>query len=132
MAINARYVHTNLIAGDWKKLVRFYRNVFGCIPRGPEGDLSGEWLDRVTSLSAACLRGVHLRLPGYGDTGPTLEIFSYDDMPDRRLPMPNEPGFAHGGSVGEVATTEVDGVGSLQVVYARDPEGNIVELQKWS
>ena len=151
MAINARYVHTNLIARDWKKPVRFYGDVFGCIPKGPERDLSGRWLDRVTSLSAARLRGVHLRLPGYGDDGPTLEIFSYDDMPDTRLPMPNEPGFAHvafavddvekaletvisagGGSVGEIATTEVDGVGSLQVVYARDPEGNIVELQKWS
>jgi predicted enzyme related to lactoylglutathione lyase len=151
MAINARYVHTNLIAGDWKKLVRFYRDVFGCIPRGPERDLSGEWLDRVTSLSAARLGGVHLRLPGYGDTGPMLEIFSYEDMSDKQLPMPNEPGFAHvafavddveqaletvisagGGSVGEIATTEVDGVGSVQVVYARDPEGNIVELQKWS
>jgi predicted enzyme related to lactoylglutathione lyase len=151
MAINARYVHTNLIARDWKKLVRFYRDVFGCIPRGPERDLSGEWLDRVTSLSAARLGGVHLRLPGYGDTGPTLEIFSYEDMSDKQLPMPNEPGFAHvafavddveqaletvisagGGSVGEIATTEVDGVGSVQVVYARDPEGNIVELQKWS
>jgi catechol 2,3-dioxygenase-like lactoylglutathione lyase family enzyme len=95
MAINARYVHTNLIAGDWKKLVRFYRDVFGCIPRGPERDLSGEWLDRVTSLSAARLGGVHLRLPGYGDTGPTLEIFSYEDMSDKQLPMPNEPGFAH-------------------------------------
>ena len=151
MVINARCVHTNLIARDWKKLVRFYRDVFGCISRGPERDLSGEWLDRVTSLSAARLGGVHLRLPGYGDTGPTLEIFSYEDTSDKQLPMPNEPGFAHvafavddveqaletvisagGGSVGEIATTEVDGVGSLQVVYARDPEGNIVELQKWS
>jgi predicted enzyme related to lactoylglutathione lyase len=71
-------------------------------------------------------------------------------MPDKQLPMPNEPGFAHvafavddveaaleavtsagGNSVGEIATTEVRGVGLLQVVYARDPEGNIVELQKW-
>jgi len=151
MAIKAKYVHTNLIARDWKKLVRFYGDVFGCIPKDPERDLSGEWLDRVTSLSAARLRGVHLRLPGYGGDGPTLEIFSYDDMPDRQLPMPNEPGFAHlafavddvekaletvisagGSSVGEIATTEVGGVGSLQVIYARDPEGNIVELQKWS
>jgi predicted enzyme related to lactoylglutathione lyase len=151
MAINARYVHTNLIARDWKKLVRFYGDVFSFIPKGPERDLSGEWLDRVTALSAARLCGVHLCLPGYGETGPTLEIFSYDDMPDKELPMPNEPGFAHiafavddvekaletvifagGGSVGEIATAEVGGVGLLQVVYARDPEGNIVELQKWS
>ncbi len=151
MAIKAKYVHTNLIARDWKKLVRFYGDVFDCIPKDPERDLSGEWLDRVTSLSAARLRGVHLRLPGYGGDGPTLEIFSYDDMPDKEPPMPNEPGFAHiafavdnvekaletvisagGGSVGEIATAEIGGVGLLQVVYARDPEGNIVELQKWS
>jgi len=131
-------------------LVRFYGDVFGCIPKGPERDLSGEWLDRVISLSATRLRGVHLRLPGYGDDAPTLEIFSYDDMPDKQLPMPNDPSFAHiafavddveaaleavisagGSSVGEIATTEVGGVGFLQVIYARDPEGNIVELQKW-
>jgi len=133
-----------------KRLVRSYGDVFGCIPKGPERDLSGEWIDRVTSLSATRLRGVHLRLPGYGDDGPTLEIFSYDDMPDKQLPMPNDPSFAHmafavddveaaleavisagGSSVGEIATTEVGGVGFLQVIYARDPEGNIVELQKW-
>src|SRR6266516_1636325 len=120
-------------------------------PKRPERELSGEWLDRVTALSDARLCGVHLCLPGYGETGPTLEIFSYDDMPDKELPMPNEPGFAHiafavdnvekaletvisagGGSVGEIATAEIGGVGLLQVVYARDPEGNIVELQKWS
>jgi predicted enzyme related to lactoylglutathione lyase len=150
MAIKAKYVHTNLIARDWKRLVRFYGDVFGCIPKGPERDLSGEWLDRVTSLSAARLCGIHLRLPGYEDDGPTLEIFSYDDMPDTQLPVPNDPSFAHiasavddveaaveavisagGSSVGEIATTEVGGVGFLQVIYARDPEGNIVELQKW-
>ena len=39
---------------------------------------------------------------------------------------------AGGGAVGNIATTKVDGVGVLCVVYARDPEGNIVELQKWS
>jgi predicted enzyme related to lactoylglutathione lyase len=69
----------------------------------------------------------------------------------KELTMPNEPGFTHiafavddvekaletvisagGGSVGEIATAEVGGVGLLQVVYARDPEGNILELQKWS
>jgi len=37
-----------------------------------------------------------------------------------------------GGTVGEIATAEVKGVGLLHVVYARDPEGNIVELQRWS
>jgi predicted enzyme related to lactoylglutathione lyase len=39
---------------------------------------------------------------------------------------------AGGGAVGEIAAAEVKGVGLLRVVYARDAEGNIVELQKWS
>src|SRR6266850_1172103 len=50
MPIRAKYVHTNLIARDWKRLVRFYREVFGCEPKGPERDLSAAWLDRVNSV----------------------------------------------------------------------------------
>src|SRR5438552_16992663 len=79
MPIPAKYVHTNLIARDWKRLVRFYTDVFGCKPKDPERDMSGAWLDSVTSLRNAHLTGVHLRLPRYEQDGPTLEIFSYDD-----------------------------------------------------
>ena len=151
MPIRAKYVHTNLIARDWKRLVRFHREVFGCEPKGPERDLSAAWLDNIAALSNAHLRCVHLRLPGYDDDGPTLEIFSYDQLIERGLPRANECGFGHiafavdnvdealqavvaaaGGAVREIATAEVKGVGLLRVVYARDPEGNIVELQKWS
>jgi len=151
MPIRAKYVHTNLIARDWKRLVQFYREVFGCEPKGPERDLSAAWLDRVNSMSNAHLRGVHLRLPGYDQDGPTLEIFSYDQLIQRGLPGANECGFGHiafavddvdealkaviaagGGAVGEIASAEVKGVGQIRLVYARDPEGNIVELQKWS
>jgi catechol 2,3-dioxygenase-like lactoylglutathione lyase family enzyme len=113
--------------------------------------MSGAWLDSLTSIRNAHLTGLHLRLPGYGDDGPTLEIFSYDQLIDSRLPTANQCGFAHiafavddvdqalqavvaagGSAVGNIATTEVDEVGRLSVVYARDPEGNTVELQKWS
>ena len=150
MPIRAKYVHTNLIARDWKRLVQFYREVFGCEPKGPERDLSAALLDRVNSVPNGHLRGVHLRLPGYNDDGPTLEIFSYDQLIERELSRPNECGFGHiafavdnvdqalqaviaagGGAVGEIATAEVDGAGLIRLVYARDPEGNIVELQKW-
>jgi catechol 2,3-dioxygenase-like lactoylglutathione lyase family enzyme len=151
MAIRAKYVHTNLIARDWRKLVRFYCDVFGCEFNGPERDLSAAWLDRVNSVPNARLRGVHLRLPGYDKNGPTLEIFSYDQLIERGLPRANECGFGHiafavdnvedalqavllagGGTVGEIATGEIQGAGVIRLVYARDPEGNIVELQKWS
>jgi len=151
MPIRAKYVHTNLIARDWKRLVRFYSDVFGCEPKPPERNMSGAWLDNVTSLWNAHLSGVHLRLPGCGENGPTLEIFSYDELVERGMPVANQCGFAHiafavddvdealqaviaagGGTVGKISTTEVDGVGLLRVVYARDPEDNIVELQKWN
>ena len=151
MPIRARYVHTNLIARDWKRLVQFYSEVFGCEPQVPERNMSGPWLDQLTSLRNAHLTGVHLRLPGYGDDGPTLEVFGYDQLIESGLPAANQCGFAHiafavddvdqalqaviaagGSAVGNVATTEVNGVGTLRVVYARDPEGNIVELQRWS
>ena len=50
MPIRAKYVHTNLIARDWKRLVQFYCEVFGCEPKGPERDLSDAWLERVNSI----------------------------------------------------------------------------------
>jgi lactoylglutathione lyase len=150
MAINAVYTHTNLTGRDWERLVRFYCDVFGCIPKPPQRDLSGEWLARLTALNAPHLRGMHLLLPGGGPNGPTLEIFAYDQMNSSSRPVVNEPGFGHiafhvddvdaavqelvrhGGSlVGEIVKNEVAGVGLLWVAYARDPEGNIVELQNW-
>ena len=93
MPIPAKYVHTNLIARDWKRLVRFYTDVFGCKPKDPERDMSGSWLDSVTSLGNAHLTGVHLRLPGYEQDGPTLEIFSYDELVERGMPAANHCGF---------------------------------------
>jgi predicted enzyme related to lactoylglutathione lyase len=151
MPINAKYVHTNLTARDWRSLASFYCDVFGCKPRPPERDLSGVWLDDLTSLSCAHLKGMHLSLPGFDEGGPTLEVFGYGQMVERERPVVNEPGFGHlaflvddveaalqavlsagGGAIGKRVETKVGGVGTLNVVYATDPEGNIIELQNWS
>lgn len=70
-----RYVHTNLIARDWRGLANFYQTLFGCVVVAPERDFSGPDLEAGSGVSGAALRGVHLRLPGYGENGPTLEIF---------------------------------------------------------
>ena len=83
MTINARYVHTNLIARDWRGLARFYQEVLGCVPVPPERDLSGPDMDAGTGIPGAHLRGMHLRLPGRGDDGPTLEIFTYNVLLER-------------------------------------------------
>jgi predicted enzyme related to lactoylglutathione lyase len=150
MPVSARFVHVNIVARDYKKLSGFYRNVFGCTPVPPERDLEGGWLDSATGIEDAHIRGEHLRLPGTGDDGPTLEIFQYDEYEEGSKNV-NCTGFAHiafsvddpisaletviaegGGRVGQPVTFDIQGVGTLVFVYARDPEGNILELQKWS
>ena len=148
--MNARFKHTNIIARDWEALAAFYQNVFGCIPVPPQRHLSGAWLAKGTGVYDAQLDGVHLRLPGYGENGPTLEIYKYTENKRKLLPVANREGFAHiafevddiatattevlehgGKKVGEVTTHEVEGVGKLSFVYLADLEGNIIELQVW-
>ncbi len=151
MSLHARYVHTNLIAHDWRRLAAFYEQVFGCRPVPPERNLSGQWLEETTGVSGAAVCGIHLRLPGHGDQGPTLEIFQYKKQKDRRETGPDQPGFAHiafavddievardavivagGGIFGEPANVEIPGAGRIAFIYVTDPEGNIIELQRWS
>ena len=83
MIAGARYGHTNLIAKDWRALARFYEQHFGCIPVPPERDYKGPDLDRGTGIRGAELRGAHLRLPGHGADGPTLEIFNYNILQEK-------------------------------------------------
>lgn len=144
-----KYVHTNIVAMDWKRLAQFYIEAFNCKPVYPERDLAGEWIDRVTGINNVRIKGIHLRLPGYDD-GPTLEIFQYDPGDFRDKPGINSRGFGHiafhadsvedllqkvielgGDQLGEVIIKEYEGIGVLTVVYARDPEGNFVEIQNW-
>jgi predicted enzyme related to lactoylglutathione lyase len=145
-----RFAHTNIAARNWKMLSEFYINVFDCKVKPPERKLSGSWLDHATGLQNAILEGVHLLLPGHGNKGPTLEIFSYQHMYDREPIMANYVGLTHiafevhdvdqtldkatkngGQLLGKVTEKTIDGVGDLKFVYFRDPEGNIVEIQSW-
>ena len=95
MAIKAKYVHTNIIARDWKKLVGFYEDVFGCIPVPPERDYEGKNIENMTGVPDVKIRRIHVRLPGYNGDGPTLEIFQYNKEADRQETAINRPGFAH-------------------------------------
>ena len=145
-----RYAHTNIAARDWKKLSDFYISVFSCTVKPPARKLSGDWLDQATGLSKAELEGIHLLLPGHGDGGPTLEIFSYKTTHESEPIMANHIGFTHiafevdnvdqilndalkngGELLGKITEKKVEGVGLLKFLYFRDPEGNIVEIQSW-
>ncbi len=151
MTIQAKFVHTNIIAQDWRKLADFYQQVLGCTLVPPERNLSGQWLEDGTGVPGVEIQGIHLRLPGYGEQGPTLEIFQYNHQHERPATAINRPGFAHiafavddvnaardavlaagGGVVGEVVSVDVPGAGTVTFVYLTDPEGNIIELQHWA
>jgi catechol 2,3-dioxygenase-like lactoylglutathione lyase family enzyme len=145
-----RFAHTNIAAKNWKSLSEFYIKVFHCKIKPPERKLSGAWLDQATGLQAAILEGIHLLLPGHGENGPTLEIFTYQNMHECGPIMANYVGLTHlafevhdvdqtldeainNGAqlLGKVTEKTVDGVGDLKFVYFRDPEGNIIEIQSW-
>ena len=151
MVKNPRYVHTNLIARDWRALAEFYHDVFGCEPVPPERDFAGPNLEAGTGVPGATLQGIHLRLPGHGADGPTLEIFTYSESAGGLLPAVNRPGFAHiafatesvadartkvlhagGRPVGEIVTLTTATGARVTWCYVTDPEGNIVELQSWA
>jgi catechol 2,3-dioxygenase-like lactoylglutathione lyase family enzyme len=145
-----RYAHTNIAARNWKTLSDFYVDVFGCTVKPPERRLSGDWLDQATGLFHAELEGVHLLLPGHGESRPTLEIFSYKHTYECEPVMANYTGITHiafevedvekifrdalkhgATRLGEVTEKTIDGIGVLTFVYLRDPEGNIIEIQSW-
>jgi catechol 2,3-dioxygenase-like lactoylglutathione lyase family enzyme len=147
----ARYGHTNLIARDWKSLTRFYQDVLGCIPVPPERHYRGADLERGTGVPGAEVHGAHLRLPGHGDNGPTLEIFTYTTLAERPEVAVNRPGFGHiafvvddvhaacaevlaagGRAIGDVVTLTAPDGARVTWTYVTDPEGNVVELQSWA
>jgi predicted enzyme related to lactoylglutathione lyase len=146
-----KYVHTNIVSKNWRVLADFYIKIFDCKEVPPKRDLSGEWLEKATGLKYPHLIGMHLRLPGFGDNGPTLEIFQYDEMLEKTTQSSaNRVGLGHlafevddvsttlnlllekgGHKLGEVVVQEISGVGEITFTYATDPEGNIIEIQSW-
>ncbi|MGD0036470.1 MAG: VOC family protein [Bacteroidota bacterium] len=151
MSIDAKYVHTNLITRDWQKLSLFYQEVFGFKPVPPERHYKGADLERGTGVKGSELHGIHLRMPGYDDNGPTLEIYSYTIPEEGPVPAVNRPGFGHialsvsdvknvreivlqagGKAIGEIVTLHTSTGAKVTWCYVTDPEGNIIELQSWS
>lgn len=150
--MNAQFGHVNLIADDWRALADFYIENFGCALVPPERDYSGADLSAGTGVENAALRGAHLRLPGLGPDGPTLEIYQYArNEPRGGAAAANRVGFGHiafavddvpaarervvgagGSAVGEVVTLQTADGRRVTWCYVADPEGNFIELQAWS
>ncbi len=149
--MNLKYLHTNLVADDWKSLSKFYEEAFGCKLVPPERDYTGEAIEKGTGIPGVHLTGIHLRLPGYGENGPTLEIFSYEPKAERVETRVNRAGYGHiafqidnveevrnkiikagGKEVGEIVEVVTSFGGKIKWCYVTDPEGNVIELQSKS
>ena len=147
----ARWAHVNIVSDDWRRLVDFYVAAFGCEVVGAERDHHGPWVETLTGIPGARIRGVHIRVPGHGEDGPTIEIFQYDRNEERPRTQLNTPGFPHiafevsdidaarqqivelgGAQVGEHHVRDVPGEGTIELIYMADLDGNVVEIQKWN
>ena len=145
-----RYAHINIVAHDWRKLCEFYEQIFDCKPYSSERNHHGKHIDELTGMQGVRVQGRHLSVPGHGENGPTIEIFTFSDNGEDSPRPLNRPGFAHiafevddieekrnqikhfgGEDYGNLVTIDISGAGKLSLIYMTDPEGNIVELQKW-
>lgn len=145
------YTHTNINTPDWKKLSDFYAKIFEMKPVPPLRDLHGDWYQRATGLKDAHVHGIHMALPGFPEGGPTIEFFTWvhpDGTPAHNI---NGGGFGHiafavddvaatcaqfleqgGSACGEIIKNYYETKGqTLTIAYMKDPDGNVVEIQKW-
>ncbi len=141
-----RLTHINLTARNADRLAAFYRGAFQFAERSPPKRLSGETVARGNGLPNSDIYVIWLSMTEDGD--PFLEIMEYTQTVDRQRPSVNEPGFGHLAfevcDLNETVQKVLQWGGSLQgeitnfgtaekpvlIVYVRDPEGNIIELEQ--
>ena len=145
------YTHTNINTPDWEKLTKFYEAVFDMEIVPPLRDLHGDWFEAAAGFKGAHVKGSHMALPGYPQGGPTIEFFTWeipDGTPANNI---NGGGMGHiaiavdnveetyekvkangGSACGSIAKHYYETKGqTLTLVYAKDPDGNVSEIQRW-
>ncbi len=138
--------HVSVTARDARLLSEFYGDVFGYVERRPPTRLSGDKVSRGNGLPGSDIVSVWLELPG--EHGPFLEILEYRQGADRRMSEVNEPGYGHlafevpdlmatvarvlecGGQLQGKTTNFGTETEPHLIVYVRDPEGNLLELEQ--
>jgi catechol 2,3-dioxygenase-like lactoylglutathione lyase family enzyme len=141
-----KFSHISMVARDTDRLADFYKAVFGCEDTVRRWTMSGEAVSRGNGVSNSEIYAAWLSLPGAD--GPFLEIFQYKTIEDCPAPPVNRPGYGHLSfevenihaifdaviEAGGMPLGEITDLGTEQApvlcVYARDPEGNIIELEQ--
>ncbi len=148
MSRTMKLAHINLVARDAEALAAFYMNVMKCeLLRAPRV-LSGEKVSRGNGLPNSQIYSIWLRFPALEH--PFLEIHEHTTTHHRDQPQVNEPGFGHlsfqmndiedtlskiieagGAQIGQTTNFGTSDKPYL-IAYARDPEGNVLELEQTS
>jgi catechol 2,3-dioxygenase-like lactoylglutathione lyase family enzyme len=141
-----KLLHVSVTARDASALSEFYREVFGYVVRRSPKVLSGEKVSRGNGLPNSNIYAIWLELPD--DQGPFLEIMEFKETVERQPSAINETGYAHlafevlnlQDSIDRVLRLggwlqgEVTNFGTQEephlVIYVRDPEGNVLELEQ--
>ncbi len=141
-----KLLHVSLTARDADQLSAFYKGVFGLVDRRPPKKLSSTLFSRGNGLPDTGIYSIWLEFPSNHE--PFLEIMEYTQTLNRGVPAVNEPGFGHLAISVPDLDKAVDDVlrfgGSFQgqvtnfgteekphmIVYVRDSEGNILELDQ--
>lgn len=141
-----KLAHVCLVARDADKLSAFYSAVFGCEELRPPRTLSGDVVSRGNGLPDCVIYSIWLRFPG--QEKPFLELHEYESSKDRAEPSVDALGIGHlSVEVEDVRSTmtkvleaggkalgEITNFGTIDapflIVYVRDCEGNILELEQ--
>ena len=141
-----RISHISITARNAEQLAAFYRSVFRFTEKRAAKTLSGPHIAKGNGLPDMRILSIWLHHPDSAE--PFLELMEYAETADSLYPEPNAPGLAHlaisvddldatlaeliaaGGQLqGEVTNFGTDEA-PIRIVYARDPEGNILELEQ--
>jgi catechol 2,3-dioxygenase-like lactoylglutathione lyase family enzyme len=141
-----KLAHVSIVARNADKLAAFYKDVFQCEDHRSPRVLSGDKVSRGNGLPNAEIYSIWLKFRTLDR--PFLEVLEHKSIYERSQPRVNEPGFGHISfetddiraaltatiEAGGAPLGEITHFGSAErpflIVYARDPEGNILELEQ--
>ena len=142
-----RFDQIKILARDAQALASFYEQALDCETVVPLQDLDDDAVARAAGVPAAAVKLTVLRLPGRGEHGPVVEIYSVDgDRPSEWHYQPGQGqigfevddlekamgkvGGAGGNKLGDLVEWEAPAGATAQFVYMQDPEGNVIYM--WS
>jgi len=133
--------HVGIVVKDMEKMVAFYRDFLG-LATAIDFCAKGRFIESVQALDGVDLRMVKLTLPD----GSMIELLNdrghpLDELPVRRL---CDPGIVHvaftvddvdktyqeftARGLATLSAPVTDPGGTARLFFARDPEGNLMEL----